>query len=136
MGLYWWLHGKLTRRSRAARWAEGIYVRVDDAGVEWQVPPGAEFADSGKARWDELAGVAEEKDNGAAPDDLFVFRRGATTADFLPLEAEGARTLLDAARRRGLERPFRDLVAEREANDAQRRREDPRSSVTRITPAE
>jgi GNAT superfamily N-acetyltransferase len=117
MSIYWWLHRKLTRRARAERWAAGIRVRSDDTGASWEVEPRAEFAESRMVRWDEVAGVAEWPDDGAAPDSLYVLCRGAITADLLPLEADGTRALLEAARRRGLVR-FRDeLVAEREANE-------------------
>jgi GNAT superfamily N-acetyltransferase len=118
MSIYWWLHGMLTRRRRAARWASGIRVRTDDSGAAWEVDSKRdELAESRTVRWEELAGVAERPDDGTAPDGLFVLRRGATTADFLPLEAEGVRAFLDTARRRGLVRPLEELIAEREANE-------------------
>ena len=120
MSLYWWLHGKLTRRRRARNWAEGIRVMLDDAGVRWEVKPRTEFAESRAVRWEELSGIAEFPDNGAAPDGLLVLRREAAESDFLPLEAEGARALLDEARRRGLLRPLAELTAEREANERAR----------------
>ena len=66
-------------------------------------------------RWAEVAGVAECADDGMAPDGVMVLKRGAVSADFLPLEAEGVRALLEAARRRGLVRPAADLIAERQA---------------------
>lgn len=116
MSLYWWLHGKLTRGSRARRWAAGIRAEADDAGIRWQVGnPSPEFADPGSMHWAEVAGVAECADDGTAPDGVMVLKRGAVSADFLPLEAEGVRALLDAARRRGLVRPLADLIAERQA---------------------
>ncbi|MFN2565114.1 MAG: GNAT family N-acetyltransferase [Gemmatimonadaceae bacterium] len=124
MGLYWWLHGQLarrwpgSRRRRAERWAAGIRVHVDDTGARWEVDsPQAEFAESGATMWTELAGVAESADNGTFPDGLLVLRRGGIEVDFLPLEAKGARALLDAARRRGLVRPLDELIAERRANE-------------------
>ena len=124
MGIYWWLHAQLakwlpqSRRRRAERWAAGIRVQVDDAGVRWNVgSPSPEFAASGAAAWGELAGVAETEDDGMAPAGLTVLRRGARSADFLPLEADGARRLLDEARRRGLIRPLAELTAECKANE-------------------
>ena len=117
MSIYWWLHGKLTRRGRAVRWADGIRVHVDDIVAAWQVAPRTEFAESRTVRWDDIAGVAVRRDDGTAPDGLLVLRRGAATADFLPLEAEGARDFLDAVRRRGLVRSIGELIAEREANE-------------------
>ena len=117
MGLYWWLHGKLTRRQRTRRWAAGIRAYVDDSGVRWEVDgPAPEFVSPASMRWDDIAGVAEYADNGMAPDGLMVLRRGAASADFLPLASDGVATLLEAARRRGLVRPWADLVREREAN--------------------
>jgi predicted N-acetyltransferase YhbS len=92
-------------------------VQVDDAGVRWDVgSPGPEFAASGAAAWSELAGVAESGDDGMAPAGLTVLVRGARSADFLPLEAEGVRQLLNEARRRGLIRPLAELTAECKAN--------------------
>jgi GNAT superfamily N-acetyltransferase len=124
MSIYWWLHRHLVtrwsraRRERAQRWAVGIRVHVDDTGARWEVgSPAPEFAEAGAATWSELAGVAVTADESVAPAGLTVLRRGAITADFLPLEAEGARALLDAARRRGLVRPEAELIADREANE-------------------
>jgi hypothetical protein len=124
MSLYWWLHRQLakrwprSRRRRAERWAAGIRVHVDDAGVRWDVgSPAPEFAASGAATWSEIAGVAESEDDGMAPAGVTVLRRGARSADFLPLEAEGARQLVDAARRRELVRPLAELTAELKANE-------------------
>jgi GNAT superfamily N-acetyltransferase len=114
--LYWWLYGKLTRGARARRWAAGIRAAADERGIRWDVgKPAPEFADAGAMRWDEVAGVAECADNGTAPHGIMVLRRGAVSEDFLPLQAEGVRSLLDEARRRGLVRPQADLVAERQA---------------------
>jgi GNAT superfamily N-acetyltransferase len=93
-------------------------VHFDDTGARWEVgSPSPEFAESGAAAWSELAGVAMTDDNGTFPDGLTVLRRGAISADFLPLEAEGARAFLDAARERGLVRPYAELIAAREANE-------------------
>jgi GNAT superfamily N-acetyltransferase len=124
VSIYWWLPAQLAKRSprsrrrRAERWAAGIRVHVDDDGVRWEVgSPGPEFATSGAASWSELAGVAESEDDGMAPAGLTVLRRGARSADFLPLAADGVRQLLDAARRRGLVRPLAELTAERESNE-------------------
>jgi GNAT superfamily N-acetyltransferase len=117
MSLYWWLHGKLTRRSRAERWAAGIRVRTDDTTVAWEVAPRTEFAEPRTARWDEIAGVAECPDDGTAPAGLYVLCRDAITVAFLPLEADGARNFFEAARRRGLVRERGKLVGEREANE-------------------
>jgi GNAT superfamily N-acetyltransferase len=116
VSLYWRLYGKLTRGSRARRWAAGIRAEADEEGIRWQVGnPSPEFADPGAMRWADVAGVAECADDGMAPDGVMVLRRGAVSADFLPLEAEGVRALLEAARRRGLVRPKADLIAERRA---------------------
>jgi GNAT superfamily N-acetyltransferase len=124
MSIYWWLHRQLatrrprSRRLRAERWAAGIRVHVDNAGARWEVgSPKPEFADSGAATWSELAGLAEHADDGTVPDGLMVLRRGAIRTDFLPLEAEGVRAFLAAARWRGLVRPYDELVAERKANE-------------------
>jgi hypothetical protein len=124
MGIYWWLHGQVakrwrpSRRRRAQRWAAGIRVHVDETGASWEVgSPRPEFADPGAVSWSELAGVAESRDNGTVPDGLMVLRRGASSADFLPLEAEGCSAFLEAARGRGLVRPLAELIAEREANE-------------------
>jgi ribosomal protein S18 acetylase RimI-like enzyme len=116
VSLYWWLQGKLTRRARARRWAAGIRAAADEAGIRWEVgEPAPEFADPGAMRWDEVAGIAECADDGMAPDGIMVLRRGAVSADFLPLQAEGVRALLEAGRRRGLLRPVTELVTERQA---------------------
>ena len=124
MSLYWWLHGKLTRHGRAQRWAAGIQAQSDEASVRWEVGnPPPEFATSATLRWDELSGVAECADDGTAPEGIMLLRRGATTADFLPLEGAGVRALLEAARRRGLVRPAEALVAERQANAKTRSRD-------------
>ncbi len=124
MSLYWWLHGKLTRRSRAQRWAVGILAQSDESGVRWEVGnPPPEYAKSATLRWDEVAGVAECPDDGTAPDGIMVLRRGASTADFLPLQGEGVRALLEAARRRGVVRSEANLVAERQANVKVRQRD-------------
>ena len=121
MRFYWWLHGKLTRGRRARRWAEGIRIRFDDAAVSWDVGnPSPEFANSAFVTWADIAGVAERGDDGTAPAGLMVLQRNAASADFLPLESEGARAFLDAARRRNLIRPYDALVAEREANERRR----------------
>jgi hypothetical protein len=95
----------------------GIRAFADESTIRWEVsglPP--EFASSAAMRWDDVAGVAEYADDGTAPDGVMVLRRGATTMDFLPLEAIGVRTVLEAARQRGLVRPLSDLVREREGN--------------------
>jgi hypothetical protein len=84
-------------------------MRTDDRGAAWDAPARAEFAAARRVAWSEIAGVAHTPDDGFAPEGLTVFVRGERSADFLPLAADGARALLDEARRRGLIRPIAEL---------------------------
>jgi hypothetical protein len=109
------------RQRRARRWAAGIRAGFDATRVWWDVGPvSPEFASNASMSWSDVAGVAEDPDDGYIPPGITILRRGARTSDFLPLDADGVRALLAEARRRGLVRAASDLIAERVANGGTR----------------